>query len=165
MMIRPLPQRGSVLVTAIVLLAVLTVIGVAAVRLGSQERMNAATRGKHEFSQACANAAVAKVWGEMSNYGLGYLGSGVKVTAMSLPDGTILTSPSHYGQPTGASAPLVRDVVLRVESLSSSQQAERDCTNKLCGPDDLGRSYSVTAHCKDARGREAEVELALKFAL
>jgi Tfp pilus assembly protein PilX len=162
----PRHERGSVLLTAMILLTVLMIIGVAAVRLASQERVNAAAKGKLEFSQSCANAAVAKIYAEMSNSGLGYLGGGLQVTAMPLPDGTTLTAPAHYGQATGAAAPLVKDVTFRVESTTgSAQQAERDCTNKLCGPNDLGRTYNVTAHCKDAHGREAEVELALKFAI
>jgi hypothetical protein len=159
------PSRGSVLLTAMILLAVLMIVGVAAVRLASRERVNAAAKGKLEFTQACANAAVAKIYAEMAASGLGYLGGGMQVTATTV-DGSVLTAPGHYDQATGTSAPLVKDVTFRVESAgATSQQAERDCTNKLCGPNDLGRAYSVTAHCKDSHDREAEVELALKFAI
>jgi hypothetical protein len=150
-----------------IMLAVLTALGVAAVRLASQERANAGMSSRVEFSQSCANAAVAQLWGEMSQFGLGYLGSGLKVDVRSLPDGTRLTSPGHYGQPTGAAAPEVKSVTYRVESATGTQ-AERDCTNKLCGPNDVGRVYNVTAHCIDSRSnppREAEVEIALRFAI
>jgi hypothetical protein len=163
--LRPAPH-GSALLLALVLLGVLTVIGAAAVLLSSQERLNASSATKVEFLNACANAAQAKIWAEMSQYGLGYLGSAVQVTATTLPDGTKVMAPAHYGHIDAATAPLVSNVTFRAQSSASENILnERDCTNAACGLTPLGQTYGMTAVCKDAAGREFEIELAVKFGL
>lgn len=164
---RPRPvSRGSALVLALVLLGVLTVIGAASVLLASQERVNASSKSKIDFLNACANAAQAKIWAEMTQYGLSYLGSTVQVTPMNLPDGTTVVAPAHYGQLDGT-PPTVQSVTFKVESDSGEGNSmnERDCTNGACGLVPLGQTYGMTALCKDAAGREYEIELAVKFAL
>ncbi|HSN91484.1 MAG TPA: type II secretion system protein [Anaeromyxobacteraceae bacterium] len=161
---RPLP-RGSALVLALVLLGVVTVIGAASVLLASQERVNASSKSKIDFLNACANAAQAKIWAEMTQYGLSYLGSTVQVTPVTLPDGTTVVAPAHYGQLEGT-PPSVQSVTFKVESSGGENPMnERDCTNGACGLVPLGQTYGMTALCKDAGGREHEVELAVKFAL
>jgi Tfp pilus assembly protein PilX len=165
---RSKPARGSALLLAMLLLTVLTVIGVAAVALSSQERQNASAKTRLDFLTACANAAQAKIWAEMAQYGLGYLGSTVNVTAQSLADGTQVAAPAHYDDfDASATAKLVKDVVFKVESSGTTQTSmnERDCTNGACGMTPLGQSYGMTALCIDPSGREFEVELAVKFAL
>jgi hypothetical protein len=153
-------------VLALVLLGVLTVIGAASVLLASQERVNASSKSKIDFLNACANAAQAKIWAEMTQYGLSYLGSTVQVTPMNLPDGTTVVAPAHYGQLDGT-PPTVQSVTFKVESDSGEGNSmnERDCTNGACGLVPLGQTYGMTALCKDAAGREYEIELAVKFAL
>jgi hypothetical protein len=156
-------ERGAALVTALILLLVLTIIGVAAVTLSSQERINAGGPTKVAFAEACANAAQAKIWAEMSQFGFSYLGSTVQVSAMALSDGNKLIAPAHYGFDGGTLQ--VKDVVLKAQSGGSDPAQERDCTNGACGIMPLGQTYGVTALCRDASGREFEVELAVKFAL
>ena len=165
---RPLPSpRGSALLVAMILLLVLSVIGAAAVRLSSQERNNAAAMTRVQFLNACANAAQAKIWAEMSQYGLGYLGSAVQVTPMTLPDGTTIVGPAHYdSKDASGNYPLVKDVTFKVETASTSgAMNERDCTNGGCGIVPLGQTNGMTALCTDAAGRSYEIELAVKFAL
>jgi hypothetical protein len=158
--------RGSALVLALVLLGVLTVIGAASVLLSSQERVNAATASRIGFLNACANAAQAAIWAEMSQYGLGYLGSTVQVTPLDLPGGVTVVAPAHYGQLDGT-PPTVKDVTFRADlSTFEGSLDERDCTNSICALGESGgTTHGVTAVCRDAAGREYEVELAVKFAL
>jgi hypothetical protein len=166
--LRRTPPRGSALLMAIALLAVLTVIGTAAVALSSQERQNAAANTRLDFLTACANAAQAKIWAEMAQYGLGYLGSSVQVSARDLGDGTKVAAPAHYDDfDAAATAKLVKNVVFKVESSGTTQASlnERDCTNGACGMTPLGQTYGMTALCIDHSGREFEIELAVKFAL
>jgi hypothetical protein len=149
-----------------VLLGVLTVVGAAAVMLSSRERSSAMAKTRLDSLNACANAAQAKIWAEMAQYGLGYLGSAVTVTPMDLPDGTRVVGPAHYGQHSGT-MPTVTSVTFRATlGEAEGSMDERDCTNSACGLG-LGRrtTYVVTALCRDQGGREYEVELALKFAL
>ena len=159
-MSNPSVQRGNVLLVVVVLVAILSILGVTAVGLGARERINAAGKGKVEFDQACANAATAKIFAELAANGLGFLGNGgATVTKITLPDGSVV-QPGHIGSDLSK----VSDVAFRVVS-SGGTQVERDCTNKLCGPSDLGHTYNVTAHCKDTSGRESEIEIALHFAI
>ena len=61
--------RGNTLLVAMILLTVLSLIGVASVRLSSEERNNAAAKSKVDFIEACANAAQAKIRAEMGSTG------------------------------------------------------------------------------------------------
>lgn len=159
--------RGSALLLAMLLLAVLTVIGTAAVALSSQERQNAAAKARLDFITACANAAQMKIWAEMTQYGLSYLGSTVQVSTMDVGNGTKVTAPGHYDDVTASTARLVKDVVFKVQSASTTggSMNERDCTNGGCGTMALGSTYGMTAVCTDWQGHSFEVELAVKFAL
>lgn len=165
---RPRRPRGSALLLAMILLAVLTVIGAASVMLSSQERNNAAAKNRLDFLNACANAAQAKIWAEMAQYGLGYLSSNVQVSSMTLPDGTIVIAPAHYGQLDAKTQPEVSSVAFIVKSTNSldTNMNYRDCTNGACGlAQTLGSTKGMTAVCRDRFGREYEIELAVKFAL
>ncbi len=167
-MTRPRPRPpGSALLLALILLGVLTVIGATAVLLSSQERMNASAKSRVDALNACANAAQAKVWAEMAQYGLGYLGSAVQVdAATTLPDGTRIMAPAHYGQMDATPRPTVSSVTFRVQANASDNvMNERDCTNGACGLMPLGQTYGMTAVCRDTFGNEYEVELAVRFAL
>lgn len=167
----PSRPNGSALLLAILLLLVLSIIGAVAVSVASQERVNASAQARVEFLTACANAAQAKIWAEMAQFGLGYLGSTVTITPETLPDGTKIMAPAHYADfDPDATARLVKDVVLKHENSgggtgASGSGEERDCTNGACGLVPLGSTYSMTAVCQDAAGRKYELELGIKFAL
>ncbi len=160
----PTRPAGSAMLVALILLLVLTTIGVASVYLSSRERQNAASMNKVQFLQACATAAQAKIWAEMSQYGLSYLGSSIQVTTMALPDGTRFIAPAHYEAQSGT-LPLVKDVTFKVQADTSGVMNERDCTNGGCGILPLGQTHYLTVLCIDRFDRAQEVELAVKFAL
>lgn len=159
--------RGSTLIVAMILLAVLSAIGAAAVMLSSQERRNASAATRVEFLNACAHAAQAKIWAEMSQYGMSYLGNSVSVTPMPLPDGTVLVGPAHYdSKKSDGTWPVVKDVTFKVDmAAGGGAMNERDCTNGGCGILPLGQTHGMTAVCFDQQGRAHEIELAVKFAL
>lgn len=165
---RPNPSRcarGAALPLSLILLAVLTVIAVAAVSLSGQERVNAASYSKLDFINECANAAQAKIWAEMAYQGTAYLSAPVAVTSVRLPGGSLITSPAHYDFQTNPR--LVKDVVLKVQSSSGvgGDVNERDCTNSACGLTPLGGTQMIMAHCVDQQGRALEIELGVRFAL
>ena len=159
--------RGNTLLVAMILLAVLSAVGAAAVTLSSQERNNATAASRVEFLNACANAAQAKIWAEMSQYGMGYLGNAVAVTPMPLPDGTTLVGPAHMdSKQADGTWPLVKDVTFKVDAAGTGgAMNERDCTNGGCGILPLGQTHGMTAVCFDRQGRAHEIELSVKFAL
>jgi len=161
-------HRGSTLVIAMILLAVLSVIGVSAVLLSSQERANAAAKGRLDALGTCARAAQAQIWAEIAKYGPSYFGSTNLVPGpIQLPGGVTLQAPSHYGQATSGVA--VNSVVLALDkAVSDGTLAEdADLTNRSTALDRLGsgRAYRAVARCTDAKGRQMEVEFTTRFAL
>lgn len=162
-------SRGAALLMALILLGTLTVIGVAAVSLSSRERSSAAAFARIDYAVQCANAAQAKLWAEMSQAGMAYLGSGVAVTSMTLPDGTVITAPAHYdSRKADGTMPAVKEVTVKVESATEGTVSERDCTNNACGLMPIGTTQIIFAHCAfqvGGRQLEMEIELGIKFAL
>lgn len=160
-------DRGSTLVIALIMLAVLSVIGGAAVLLSSQERQNAAAKTRVDALAACAQAARAKIWAEIARYGPRYLSSENLLTSpLEITGIGKLAAPAHYGSTTTLK---VKQVVLAVEKAVSdgAPMPVVDLTNRTASPDALtsGRAYRVVARCTDARDRELEVEFAMRFAL
>jgi hypothetical protein len=159
--------RGSALVLAMVLLAVLSLIGVAAVSLASQERANAGAKTQRDLQIACANAARMVVYAELARYGSGYLASTDQLPSVTLSDGTVL-SQAHYDTPAGLQVKeVVPERVLPVTSDPKSA-GTADLTNafEAIGQDSptvLG--YEVVAKCQDAKGRELEVEFVVAYSL
>ena len=156
---RPLPRRasGSTLILTVILLMVLAVIGVAAVSLGSQERINASGKTQRDQLYACAAAARMQIWAELARYGRGYLESGNVAGSVTLPDGTVLTAPSHYDSDPDVT---VSSVVLKNTVTTASTPTATDLTNSFNFMQGLNTAtgYTVVAKCKDRRGRPLEVE-------
>jgi hypothetical protein len=153
--------RGSALAVAMIVLGVLTVIGVAAVSLSTQERTNAAAYGKLDAVQACANAAQGKIWKELGIHGTMLAASDVAITSITLVDGTILTAPAHYDTPLTATIKSVSST----DSKAGAKKRDKNLTNK--GRENFSRDAVnfFVVHCKDASGRELEIEIGIKFAL
>jgi len=163
----PSTPRGAALPLAMILLAVLTVIAAAAVSLATKERENAVDDGRPRFLQECANAAQAKLWAEMAQYGgTAYLGKEVAVTEIRLPDGTRIASPAHYdSRRADGTYPNVKDLVIKAQTVEPGGATEQDCTNAACGLVPLGSTHIIEAVCFDSKGRALEIELGIKFAL
>lgn len=158
-------RRGSTLILTMVLLAVLVIIGAAAVSLGSQERINAGGKGKRDAIFACANAARMTIWAELAKYGRGYFDSSDAPSEVVLADGTRLTAPAHYSPM--ASGLTVEQLVLRNTVQTAGTQTAMDLTNTFNFMQNLNHAttYSVVARCRDASGRELEVEFVTSLLL
>lgn len=153
--------RGSALAVAMIVLGVLTVVGVAAVSLSTQERTNAAAYGKLDAVQACANAATAKIWKELGVHGTMLAASDATVTSITLADRTVLTAPAHYDTPLTAT-------IKSVSSTDTRGGAKKEEGERINLPPPKNARDQVnffTVHCKDASGRELEIEIGIKFAL
>jgi Tfp pilus assembly protein PilX len=159
-------HRGSTLILVVVLLAVLSVIGVAAVSLGSQERINASAKGRRDAMAACASAARMALWAELARYGASYLTSTSPVGEIVLADGTTLAAPAHYRDAHTDGLPVVQ--IVRTHRIVRSLAAKTvDLTNRMDAPQSQlgGTAYTVVARCRDARQREQEVEFTTVIAL
>jgi Tfp pilus assembly protein PilX len=162
--------RGSVLLLAVVLLAILAVIGVAAVSLASQDKINAYSKSRVDALAACARAAQAQVWGELARYGPGYFASENPLEApIELADGTKVNAPAHYDADPATNPVKVKELVTTFDNGVSdgSQAVTADLTNRAVPLDQLnsGKAHRVVARCIDPNGRELEVEFSMRFAL
>jgi Tfp pilus assembly protein PilX len=159
--------RGSTLVLAMVLLAVLSLVGVAAVSLASQERANVGAKAKRDLQVACANAARMVVYAELARYGSGYLASSTAIPSVTLPDGTVL-SQQHYDTPAGMTVNQITPARVLPVSSSTKSSGTADLTNSFqaVGTDaPTVQGYEVVAKCTDPKGRQLEVEFVVAFSL
>lgn len=159
-------DRGSTLIVTVILLTVLAVLGIAAVSLGSRERVNAAGKGKRDALYACANSARLQIWAELAKYGRGYFDTTNPPSTLTLPDGTTLIAPAHYAKHMAPSM-TVKDIVLRNSVQTSSTQIATDLTNTFDFMQGLthATAYTVFARCRDSQGRELEVEFVTSLVL
>lgn len=163
--------RGSTLLVAVILLAVLSVVAVAAVRLSSEERRNASAKARYDALEACARAAQAQVWAEIAKYGPTYLKGGNLVPApAALPGGVTVRAPAHYSDMTADTGSVqVQQVVLGFDKGVSDGKVvdSTDLTNRAAALDALndGKAYRVVARCKDQKDRELEIEFSMRFTL
>lgn len=156
------PARGSTLIFAVILVAVLTAIGGAAVLLSSRDRINASAKTSKDEVSACAAAAQVKVWAELAKYGTNLFGSGGSVTEMTLADGTRLGA-LHYDQ--AATSPWSSVVV--VLSMDLGDVEIGDLTNVATGRAALTKGFRVVARCtvpgQGLFGRDRQVELEFRI--
>jgi hypothetical protein len=159
--------HGSTLVLAMILLAVLSLVGVAAVTLSSRERANVGAKAKRDLQIACANAARSIIYAELARYGPGYLSSPQALPTFTLPDGTVL-SQQHYDTAPGMT---VKDItpqrILSVSADSKSTGAS-DLTNTFESARVAGGSvpgFDAVVRCEDSKGRMLEVELVVAMTL
>lgn len=154
---RHVVARGSTLLLAMVLLGVLSVIGVAAVALSSQERTNAAIKTHRDRLIACAQAAQGHIYAEMLNYGPSYFGSAQPVPEITLSDGTVLRA-GHYGD-TGIVS--INTSFRPVSCKQSTTEEFVDLTNRDSYFSKIGSCFLIVARCVDDKGRELEVEFGM----
>ena len=149
----------------VVLLAVLAVIGAAAVNLGGQERINASAKGYRDRMTACANAARLLIWAELAKYGSANLQGAMSESRVTLQDGTILGAPAHYAD----SANLQTLIDLRrnptpLQANDAGAASLTALTTVILKPEAAGvgsastTAYTFVARCRDRAGRETEVE-------
>lgn len=153
--------RGSALAVAMIVLGVLTVVGVAAVSLSTQERTNAAAYGKLDAISACANAAQAKLWKELGVHGTALASKDVAITSLTLADGSVLTAPAHYDTPLTATIKSVSST----DSRGGAKKKSGNLTGKGRATVSRDSVNFFVVHCKDRSGRELEIEIGIKFAL
>lgn len=165
--LRTRPPRGSTLLMVTVLLAVLAVIGVAAVSLSSRERINAAAKGKRDTMVACANAARMVIWAEVARYGSARLQQQLTEQVFTLADGTTLSAPSHYSDSTDLQVTSLTRNPAPISGAGSGTMLGGLSTNFI-GPNTAGLGSSATAYnfvvrCRDRSGRSTEVEFTAAF--
>lgn len=167
-MLRPFRNsgsRGSTLLLVMILLAVLSLLGVAAISLAEQDRANVAAIGIRDMQVSCAQAAQMVIYSELAKYGVSYLTSSTQAPVIVMPNGTQLTQ-AHYDSVPGVTVQSITPQ--RSLSVSSNPQSvgtgnlSNKFTNVTTG---TMNSYQVVALCTDPHGRKLEVEFVIAFSL
>jgi hypothetical protein len=159
-------RRGSALLLVLVLLAVLAAVGVAAVGLGAQDRINSSAKGKRDAMAACANAARLVIWAELAKYGSARLGSALTESQVTLGDGTMLSAPAHFSPDTTPQVISLRNYSAPLGGANAAPNPGLG-TNTIVGDGggigSGGKAYAFSARCRDFAGRETEVEFTAAF--
>jgi hypothetical protein len=159
-------QRGSGLILAVIVLAVLAMLAAAALQIAQQEAATVSRHISYNMMVSCAEAAQAKLWAEYAKYNtttavMPTVVPGTK-TALQLghyendnPGPTLTTSVTFD---ESAMKPLDPNVI-------SGGLRELDQTNTF-RKGLLGQPFQIFAHCFDENtGRQYEVELLVRFGL
>jgi len=166
-------QRGSALLTAVVVVLVITVIGVGIVRFSARELAGAIATAQEQALVACAEAARQKLVAQF--HALGF-----KPTSLEALSGTALGSTTgsgstyavggHYDADYGTDTGKVQIVVDQVSYLSDKAfgptTSVQDLTNSVPLIGQGGKPVRVVVHCVDgASGRQLEMEFGIRFGL
>ena len=157
--------RGSALVLVTIILAVLLLLGLAALKLSEQESLSVSRGNDYKMLRACADAAEKKLWAEYALYN----GAASKVRPTVVPGagGDMRLSISHYdSDPTAVTEVAFDEKSFRrlERNAMSGGMGEMDQSNTFRS-EFGGEPYLVVAHCTDARARQYEVELLVRFGL
>lgn len=161
--------RGSALLVTMIVLAVLTLVGVASLQLAQGDSITVNRQMSYRTQVACSEAAVRKVW---AAYALKaqviypYMVDGTQ--SPSSGDGGIVLAPGHYDSDVGGPSVSVTfddQVLLRLGAAAmSGGVTDIDTTNTFREPL-LGSPMTLIAHCRDRADRQYEIELAVRFGL
>ena len=162
-------QRGSALLTAVVVIMVITVIGIGLIRVASRE-VAGAYAGAHQQSLiACADAAQAQLLSKFR--ALGFQPS--QLQALNLPLGTTLASArtfavgGHYDTPVGNI--VIEQVTYLPETsfgpASDGARPERRLVAHRPGRPARSRWWSTARRATVGGGRQLEVEFGIRFGL
>ncbi|MCP3139168.1 hypothetical protein [Pyxidicoccus xibeiensis] len=164
--------RGSVLLLVVVLLAVVTVLAMAAIGLSGAERGAASSFRSSEELVACADAGRQYMLSRFRLLGQSptqLTPTNQRLDVAGLPgceggvtgdDGRCIRS-GHLGE-----APTISGVRLVPQLTLGRRSSARDLTNVIAPAAGLGgQTYQVIVHCVDSRGAESEVEFTLRFGL
>jgi hypothetical protein len=161
-------QRGSGLILAIIVLAVLAMLAAAALQIAQQEAATVSRHINYAMLVSCAEAAQAKLWAEYAKYNTTtpVMPTVIPGTGIGPGTGTALQLGHYEANPSlttsvtfdeGAMKPLDPNVI-------SGGLRELDQTNTF-RKGLLGQPFQIVAHCFDDRGRQYEVELLVRFGL
>jgi type II secretory pathway pseudopilin PulG len=169
-------ERGSALVTSVIVVLVLAILGVGMIRFATRESAGAMAGTREQSLVACADAARQVLLSKFSALGLqptsiapldlalDTTGSGSRVRAVG----------GHYdasGSVTAGSVVTVTQVAYLPDSAFGPTDRVRDLSNVVAIAGQGGRPLKVVVHCQQAgdgsaaSGRQLEVEFGVRFGL
>jgi hypothetical protein len=168
-------ERGSVILTAAIVILVVTMIGVAIIRFASREVAGAWSGANRQALSACAESARQLLVSRFHAVGL----SPSSIQALGVaPDtnytldgsgGRTVAMGGHIGEaPTTVQ---VNQIVFLPENAFGPSTRSRDLTNTVALMGQGGRPIRVVVHCVDhgdgtpTGGRQMEIEFGVRFGL
>ena len=152
-------SRGAILIATMVMLIVLLVLVVGAIAFTGKNREAAAGRMRAEELHACAEAARKHLLSRLRLFNVP-VRSIVLDTQIPTGDGqSMQIMTGHYGDTTAQ--PTI--VELSAATVVGTNSAPDDEANVSRGQTTGGQFYGAVVKCRDAAGREAELEFAFRY--
>lgn len=170
-------QRGSALLTAVVVILVITVIGVGIIRFAAREMAGSTASAKEQAMIACAETARSLLVSQFHALGI----QPTALQPLNVPlDGSVSNARTwavggHYdtAEARGSGPPSVSitQVTVLPESAFGPSSRVRDLTNVVPIAGQGGRPLKVVVHCQQGgdasptSGTQLEVEFGVRFGL
>jgi hypothetical protein len=167
------PQRGSALLLAMIVVLVITIVGVAIIRMSSRELAGATAARQADALVSCAEAGRQLLMNQFRILGL----APTSIAAMNVPldassGGRVSAAGGHVDQ--AISTVKVDQVkLLPAGTFGTSRGSIADLTNIIGGVGGIGNGqpYRIVVHCLDGAGsdgsggRQLEVEFGVQFGI
>ena len=161
-------QRGSALLTAVVVVMVVTVIGVGIINFSSRELAGATASAQEQALVACAEDARKVLLAQF--HVLGFDPSAIQPLnkaplGTTTGTGTTFAVSGHYGETTNATMQ-VTQVTYMSSSPSGQTSGPVAVGRRVTGGGGVGSPVRVIVRCQDGSGkRELEMEFGIKYGL
>jgi hypothetical protein len=159
----PNHDRGSALLTAVIVVLVVTIIGVGIISFASREIAGATAGAQRQGLVSCAESARLLLVSRF--HAVGLVPTAVEPLNVML-DGTggrVTAVGGHVDQ--GASTVQVSQVQFLPDNAFGPTSRTRDITNTVSLIGQGGKPLRVVVHCVDGGGRQLEVEFGVRFGL
>ena len=156
-------ERGSALLTAVIVVLVVTIIGVGIISFASREIAGATAGAQRQGLVACAESARQLLLSRF--HAVGVVPTGVDALNVTLDGsgGRVAAVGGHVDQ--AADTVQVSQVRFLPDNAFGPTSRVRDITNTVSLSGQGGRPLRVIVHCVDGGGRQLEVEFGVRFGL
>jgi len=150
-------QRGSSLLLALMIVAILTVVAFAIVQMGSTEADAVGAKRRYDHAVSCSDAARDLLMSQFRAYNI----SPTSLTMNQVVDDQVMAS-GHYDN-------LAVTSVVPATGFGSGVGGASDVSNRIAASGLGGQVYRMTVVCgssrTDASSRQSEVEFLVRFGL
>lgn len=151
-------QRGSSLLLALMIVAILTIVAFAIVQMGSTEADAVGAKRRYDHAVSCSDAARDYLMSQFKTYSV----TPTSLTLNQAIDDQVMAS-GHYDN-------LAVTSVLAATGFASGMGGASDVSNRIARAGLGGQVYRMTVVCTssaslDASSRQSEVEFLVRFGL
>jgi hypothetical protein len=151
------PRRGSTLIVALMIIALVTVVAFAIVKMGSTEADAGGAKRRYDHAVSCSDAARDLLLSQFKIYSI----SPTSLTLNQVIDDQVMAS-GHYDN-------LAVTSVVSAAGFTSQTGGSNDISNRLSRAGLGGQVYRMTVVCSSsapgAATRQSEVEFLVRFGL